>query len=164
MTTFADVQKRHIRQMRLTCDTLGHVLAGVPQETAATLRDGPVGWTTLEVVCHLRDFDVFFLRRAQMMLHGDYPLLPAYDHERIAIESRYNAQDLQQAYAELRSSREPFARFFEGLSEGQWALAGVHPEAGHWTMLDSLMQVSGHDITHLEQITRILAQGQRSQG
>lgn len=156
MTTFADVQKRHMRLMRLTCETLGNVLAGVSQETATTLRDGPDGWTTLEVVCHLRDFDGYFLGRAQMMLQGDYPLLPAYDHERIAIESRYNTQDLQQAYAALRASRQRFAQFFEGLTEGQWAMAGVHPEAGHWTMLDSLMQVSGHDVTHLEQITRIL--------
>jgi hypothetical protein len=142
--------------MRLTCDTLGNVLAGVSQKTATTLRDGPAGWTTLEVVCHLRDFDGYFFDRAQRMLKGDYPLLMAYDHERIAIDSNYNAQHLQQAYADLRASREQFAQFFEGLTEGEWAMAGVHPEAGHWTMLNSLMQVSGHDITHLEQITRIL--------
>jgi hypothetical protein len=157
MTTFAHVQKRHIRLMRLTCDTLGNILAGVSQDTATTLRDGPEGWTTLEVVCHLRDFDCFFLGRAQMMLKGDYPLLPAYDHERIAIDCRYNEQNLQAAYAALRASREQFARFFENLNEGQWAMAGVHPENGHWTMLDSLMQVGLHDATHLEQITRILS-------
>jgi hypothetical protein len=156
MTTFADVQKRHIRLMRLTRDTLGHLLAGVSQEKATTLRDGPAGWTVLEVVCHLRDFDCFFLERALMMLKGDYPLLPAYDHERIAIDSGYNEQNLQQAYGDLRDSRERFAQFFEGLTEGQWAMAGVHPEAGHWTMLDSLMQVGLHDATHHEQITRIL--------
>jgi hypothetical protein len=159
MNTFANVQKRHIRLMRLTCKTLGNILAGVSQHTATTLRDGPDGWTTLDVVCHLRDFDGYFLARAQLMLQGDYPLLPAYDHERIAIENNYNAQDLQQVFAALQTSREPFAQFLESLAEGQWALAGVHPEAGHWTMLDALMQVPSHDITHLEQITRILAQG-----
>ncbi len=156
MNTFANVQKRHIRLMRLTCQTLGNILAGVSQETATALRDGPDGWTTLEVVCHLRDFDCYFMERAQLMLKGDYPLLPAYDHERIAIAGEYNRQDLQQAYAELRASREQFAQFFEGLTEGQWALAGVHPENGHWTLLDSLVQVGSHDVTHLEQITRIL--------
>ena len=127
MNTFANVQKRHIRLMRLTCQTLGNILAGVSQETATALRDGPDGWTTLEVVCHLRDFDCYFMDRAQWMLKGDYPLLPAYDHERIAVAGEYNRQDLQQAYAELRASREQFAQFFEGLTEGQWALAGVHP-------------------------------------
>jgi len=156
MTTFANVQKRHIRLMRLTCDTLGNILAGMSGETATTLRDGPDGWTVLEVVCHLRDFDQYFFGRVKLMLNGDYPLLPAYDHEQIAIEGNYNQQNLQQAYAELRESRQMFAAFFEGLTEGQWALAGVHPENGHWTMLDSLVQVGSHDVTHLEQITRIL--------
>lgn len=157
MNFMAAVQKRHIRLMRLTCDTLGNILAGVSQETATTLRDGPDGWTVLEVVCHLRDFDHFFFGRAKRMLDGDYPLLPAYDHEQIAIDSRYNEQNVQQAYAELDVSRQQFAAFFEGLSEGQWAMAGVHPENGHWTMLDSLMQVGLHDATHLEQMTRILS-------
>jgi len=158
MTTLSDVHKRHIRLMRLTCKTLGNVLTHVTQTTATSLRDGPDGWTTVEVVCHLRDFDGFFLGRAQMMLDGSYPTLPAYDHERLAVECAYNKQDLHHAYAELATSREKFAQFFEGLTEAEWALAGVHPENGHWTMTDALMQVASHDTTHLEQITRILTQ------
>ena len=53
MTSFNDVRKRHIRLMRLTCKTIGNVLMNVTPTTATTLRDGPTGWTTLEVLCHL---------------------------------------------------------------------------------------------------------------
>jgi hypothetical protein len=47
---------------------------------------------------------------------------------------------------------------FESLTEEQWSRAGIHPERGHFTLLDSLIQVGTHDVTHLEQITRLLAE------
>jgi hypothetical protein len=158
MTTFADVRKRSIRMMRLSCQTYANLLRTVSHHTATTLRDGPTGWTTLEVVCHVRDFDAFFMNRCQCMLDGLYPLLPAYDHEQLAIDRSYNTQDLLTVLAELSVHRESFAHFFEGLTEAQWECAGVHPEYGHWTMTTALMQVPTHDLVHLEQITRILSQ------
>ncbi len=157
MTTFVDVRKRSIRMMRLSCQTLNNLLANVSQQTATTLRDGPAGWTTLEVVCHVRDFDNFFMDRCQRMLDGTYPNLPAYDHEQLAIDHSYNTQDLRTALSTLSEHRAAFAQFFETLTEAQWELAGVHPEYGHWTMTTALMQVPSHDLVHLEQITRILS-------
>jgi len=57
----------------------------------------------------------------------------------------------------LRASRARFIAFFQSLSGEQWARAGIHPEKGDFTMTDALMQVSSHDLVHLEQIARILA-------
>ncbi len=152
------IRERHISLMQQTCQTLGHILSDVDQETATTLRDGPDGWTVLEVVCHLRDFDEFFYGRAVMMLDQDQPVLPAYDHEALAIERNYNSQDLRQTYTDLTKSRQRFVEFFEALTEVQWSRDGHHPERDHFSMLDSLMQVGLHDVVHLEQITRILTQ------
>ncbi|RMG81632.1 MAG: DinB family protein [Chloroflexi bacterium] len=154
----AAIRERHIALMELTLAILKNVLHSVSQEDATTYRDGADGWTVLEVLCHLRDFDRIFHERARMMLAEDYPQLPAYDHEQMAIDARYNEQDLREVYEELAQSRQAFIAFFNQLDEDAWQKAGVHPERGHFTMLDALMQVGHHDVVHIEQITRILTQ------
>jgi hypothetical protein len=58
----------------------------------------------------------------------------------------------------LVESRARFVALFEDLTAEQWNRAGIHPERGHFTLLDALIQVGTHDVTHLEQITRIIAE------
>lgn len=158
MGLMTKIRKRHITLMEKTCDILGNIVQSTSQDDATRFRDGPNGWTALEVLCHLRDFDEFFYGRAVMMVTQEYPQLPAYDHEALAIEREYNRQDWQKVYVELKQSRQRFAEFFRNLADADWERAGVHPEEGHFTLTDAVMQVSRHDITHIEQITRILAQ------
>lgn len=152
-----DIRKRQLVLMERTIDVLGNILQGVTQEEATTLRDGPDGWTILEALGHLEEFDGYFQARAIMIRDQDYPQLPGYDEAALAKEHAYNANDLRQTFEKLRQSRQEFIRFFEGLSDEQWERAGVHPENGHWTMEHALMQPAGHDLAHIEQITHILA-------
>lgn len=156
-TTWSQVHERQIGSMRLSCEILGHILRYVSADEARNLRDGPDGWSIIEVICHLRDFDEIFYKRAMMMLEGDQPQLPAYDHEAMAIERNYQAESLPDAYGALQASRARLSAFFEALTPAQWARGGVHPERDSFNMTDALMQVSAHDLDHLEQITRILA-------
>lgn len=145
--------------MQQTVKTISHILTTVSQETATTLRDGPGGWTILEVLCHVRDFDIFFYERAVMMLNQEHPTLPAYDHEQIAIDQRYNEQDLRRALADLLASRARFVALFQGLTTAQWERTGIHPERDHFGLTDAAIQVGHHDVVHIEQITRILIEG-----
>ena len=164
MTTMAQVRVRHIWLMKRTCDILGHILKNITEEQAHTLQDGPEGWTIIEVVCHLRDFDIIFYNRAKMMLEQDHPQLPAFDHEAMAIEKNYQGDELAYAYYDLKESREKFVEFFKSLTDEQWERTGVHPERDSFTMTDAVMQVGLHDTDHLEQITRILEEEHPSSG
>jgi uncharacterized damage-inducible protein DinB len=157
---FNNIRVRYIGMMQKTLAIWQNLLSGVSQEDATTFRDGPDGWTTLEVLCHVRDYDGFFLSRAKMMVEQEHPQLPAYDHEALAKEHAYNDQNLQKVLAELAASRQAFVAFFEGLDDAQWQRSGVHPARGEFTMLDAALQVCTHDADHLEQVTRILAQRQ----
>ena len=157
-TSWGQARERQIASMRLTCEILGHILRNVSAEDARAMRDGPDGWSIIEIVCHLRDFDEIFQSRARMMLELDHPQLPAYDHEALAIERNYQAESLAAAYEALQASRARFAAFFEALAPAEWARGGVHPERDSFSMTDALMQVSAHDLDHLEQITRVMAQ------
>ena len=152
----AAVRQAHLALMERTANTLDRFLAPLSRETATTLRDGGDGWTVTEVMGHLRDFDGYFRGRAIMMAEQETPQLPAYDHEAIAVASRYNEQDFRTVVADfLRSRRETHA-FFSGLTDEQWERAGIHPERGHFTMTDAVIQVGHHDTVHLEQIGKIL--------
>ena len=158
-TSWQQVRERHIGAMRLSCDILEHILQGVSDEQSRALRDGPDGWSIIEIVCHLRDFDEIFYSRAQLMQAQAQPQLPAYDHEAMAIERDYQGEELAEALAALKASRERFIAFLAGLTPEQWQRDGVHPERDSFTMTDAAMQVGLHDLDHLEQITRVLAQG-----
>lgn len=156
-TSLGQIRERHIGAMRLTCKVLDHILRGVSEEQAHELRDGPAGWSIVEIVCHLRDFDQIFRSRAQMMLSEDHPRLPAYDHEAMALERAYQQEQLSSALDQLNVSRRESIAFFASLTPDQWERAGVHPERDSFTMTDAVMQVGLHDLDHLEQITRVLA-------
>lgn len=155
-TSLTQVRKRAIWQMNTTCEILGHILKNISEEQAHDLRDGPEGWSIIEIVCHLRDFDIFFYKRAKQMLEEDHPQLPGYDHEAIAIERNYQDEELAYAYYDLKQSRDKFVEFFHDLTDEQWERTGIHPERDSFTMTDAVQQVGLHDITHIEQITRIL--------
>jgi uncharacterized damage-inducible protein DinB len=150
------MRNRHLTLMEKTIDLLRNVLQDVSQQVASTLRDGEGGWTVLEVLGHLREFDEIFYHRAARILNEDTPLLDAYDHDALAVEHAYNTRDLGEVYAQLRQSRARFIEFFRDLPPESWERAGIHPENGYFTLLDALMQVGHHDVNHLEQITRIL--------
>ncbi|HQY95002.1 DinB family protein [Caldilinea sp.] len=155
----ARTRTNHIRLMRDTLAVLDYMLDDVSQATATTRRDpndGDKGWTVAEVVCHLRDFDRIFLDRVQRIVAEDEPKLLGYDHEQLAVDGRYNEQDLRTTLRDLQQSRAEFVTCFQALSEAQWARAGIHAERGRFTLDDALMQVGLHDALHLEQITRIL--------
>lgn len=153
-------QIRALSMMKTTLKILENVLQNVSQEEATTYRDNGDGWTVLEVVGHLLDFEGFFRGRAEMMVAEDTPDLPGYDHEALAIANKYNEQNLRAQMAALRTSRELSREFYKGLSAESWQRNGNHPERDSFTMTDSIVQYSMHDADHLEQITRILNEKQ----
>lgn len=158
MTSLDIIRDRSITLMKNTLVMLGHILKNVSQEQAVIVRDGVDGWTVLEIVSHLRDFDHIFYNRAVQMLEEEYPHFTAYDQDAMAIERDYNQQDIIHVYGELVQSRHRMMEFFQSLTPEQWERTGFHPERGHYSMTDQAVQVGTHDVVHLEQITRILAE------
>jgi hypothetical protein len=158
MTLLDRVRARHLLLMQRTLDILDHVLRVTPLEALTRYTDGPDGWSALEIVCHLRDFEEIFYNRVVRILHEAMPMLDAYDHEGLAAERDYIHEDPARAFRQLAETRRRFIRLFESLTPEQWERRGIHPENGEWTVIDALMQVGHHDINHLEQLTRVLTQ------
>ncbi|MGB1251806.1 MAG: DinB family protein [Candidatus Promineifilaceae bacterium] len=158
MATMTDIRKRHVGLMRNTLETTQQLLTGVSQETATTYRDGGDGWTVLETLCHLRDFEDMALLRATMIIEQDMPDLPFFYHDDLVTERNYNGQDLQTVLAALVEKRTALREWFKALSAEQWERGGNHPERESFSMTDAVMQVGLHNATHNEQMLRILSE------
>lgn len=156
MADMTSIRKRSGWLAKTTIDVLNNVLADVTQEMATTYRDSGDGWTTVEALCHLRDFDYVFQGRVERMLSEELPDLLPVDHDQLVIDNRCNEQNLDAVLADFVQHRRGFIDLFKSLTDEQWERHGNHPERESFSMTDALMQLGLHDMTHIEQITRTL--------
>ena len=154
------LQTRFLDTMQLTMDSLNAILKELAQADAQKWRDGGDGWTVLEVVCHLRDYDRIFRERAAMILHEDNPTFLHYDHLALVVDNNYNEQSLTAVLHQLTMSRQETLTLFNNLEKSAWQRAGQHATMGEFTMFDLANHIGWHDVNHLEQITRIIAEKQ----
>lgn len=148
----------HLDQLRKDLQILDSILKTISPQDATTYRDGGTGWTVLEVICHLRDFEGVYHERTMLTVERDSPDLPLPNQDEWATERRYNEQDLWTAYYEWVNRRNAFLAYLEGLDETAWQRVGKHPKRGPMSVQDQLALTAWHDVNHIEQITRILAE------
>jgi uncharacterized damage-inducible protein DinB len=148
-----------LEQLRNAIMTTEYIVQSTTQPDAMTYRDGGDGWTVVEVICHLRDFDKVFLERANLTMNEDFPDLPFPSPDGLAADLKYNEQDLNAVFEEWKTSRENYVGYFEGVvTDDDWERAGNHPKRGHFTLNDQLIVAVWHDMNHLAQIGKILTQ------
>lgn len=152
------IRDKHLTLLKKMLATYESVLQSVDQTTATTYRDGAEGWTTLEILCHVTDFDRIFVDRGQRVLSEEKPTFTVYDVDAMAVERAYNQRSLKDAWADHQAARAELLAFFESVKDEQWSKTGMHPEQGEMTLLRVLIQVSHHSADHIEQITRVLRQ------
>ena len=109
---------------------LGMILGDVTQEQAQQLTDGPDGWSILEIMCHLRDFQVIDMERVQRLLQEDNPLVVVYDEaarKAMITERDYAHQNLKAVFDDFVNTRQRFLELILGLDEAQWQRVGQLP-------------------------------------
>ena len=149
-------KERFLRCLKKTPIILEAILKDVSPEQVRELRDGDDGWNVVEVMCHLRDFENIFFRRAQQIVDENRPNIIPVDHEALAAAGDYAIQDLKTVFGQYVETRRRFIGWLEGLADDEWHRVGIHPESGEITVMEIAMQVTTHDVDHTEQIVRIL--------
>jgi hypothetical protein len=145
-----------LRTLRKTQRLLHELLRGVTQAQAQELRDGPGGWSVLHIVCHLRDYEVTYRERVEVMLAEEHPTFVVISNEEWERRGAYAEQELRAVVADIGARRQGLIARLEGLAEEQWQRTGLHPVQGEATVLDVAINTGLHDIDHLEQIARCL--------
>lgn len=113
------------------------------------------------MLCHLRDYEAEVFPERVHRIHEQIPGdLPNPDPNAWANEREYNAQDVYEVYNDWKISREAHLNQLASLDESDWEKAGNHPRRGRWTLDDHLLLTVWHDMNHIEQITRTLAERQ----
>src|SRR5881409_2311711 len=89
--------------------TLRQAVAGMTREQ---LLARPVAgkWSTLEVVCHLADFDPILADRMKRVIALDRPSLVGADENRFASTLAYHSRDVAEELAIITATRSQLAK------------------------------------------------------
>ncbi len=148
--------ERYMLALRKTPVVLNALLKGVSQEQAERLTDGPDGWNVVETMCHIRDSADIALRRAQLILTENQPLLPNFDPQEGAQRRDYRRQALAAEFEAYLGARKALVTLLGGVTEGQWERRGTHSTYGSMSLLELLVFITWHDLNHIEQVARTL--------
>jgi uncharacterized damage-inducible protein DinB len=125
---------------------LRRAVAGLSPEQARA-RPVPGKWSTLEVVCHLADFDPILADRMKRVIAEDRPQLLGADEKRFAAALAYEARDLDEELTIIERTRSQMARILRTLPDEALERVGVHNERGPLT-LERLLTLATNHIPH----------------
>lgn len=129
-------------------DQLRAAVKGMTREQLIA-RPVPGKWSTLEVVCHLADFDPILVERMKRIIafNKDVPLLLVADENPFAAELKYHDRDVEEELAVVESTRKQMARIIRALTPEQLQLTGNHSKKGLQT-LEKVIQTTINHIPH----------------
>lgn len=145
-------------QLRKAIPTIHLILQNITAGDATTYRDGGGGWTVLEVMCHLRDYEDIFFQRAEATVEQDNPELYNPDPNALAVENKYNEQDLNAVFNQWKAMRQEQIAFLENITEADWEKQARHPHRGPVAVLDQITITVWHDMNHIDQIVKIVTE------
>lgn len=148
--------EKALRDFVKTPVILGVIVRGVDQQRARQATDGPDGWSVLEVMCHLNDYETIFFDRARQIVETDLPKFGTVDHEALVTINDYAGQDFAGVLASYSAKRRVYVDFLRQLSADQWQRRGIHPSWGEITLVEHVINTTLHDVNHIEQIIKAL--------
>ena len=144
MPTLAELIDNYLAGPRV----LRQAVAGLTREQLLA-RPVPGKWSTLEVVCHLADFDPILADRMKRVIAEDRPQLLGADEQRFAAALAYHDRDLAEEVDIIERTRSQMARILRTLSPETLKRIGVHSERGEITLERALNGCINHITHHL---------------
>lgn len=154
----AQTRSVRLRRLALTAEQLQAAIEDFAAAAGSLARRPAAGaWAPVEVMCHLRDSEEWFLTRCRWILDMREPSFPRNNPDRWATERQYLRHDSVVALRSFRHWREESLGFFAALSEAEWERGGVHTDSrGRRTIDEFLSTMAWHDDNHLDQLFRAL--------
>jgi hypothetical protein len=122
----------------------------------------PGDWTIREILAHLVDDEMYVMRtRMERMVKEDHPTLAPHDEKHWYATRNTTRDHLAELLGDFATQRAASLGIVTFLRDEDWTRQGFQPEYGHFTAEEWLGNWAAHDITHLGQITNILAAMER---
>jgi uncharacterized damage-inducible protein DinB len=113
-------------------------------------RPVPGKWSTLEVVCHLADFEPIFADRMKRIIALERPTYFGADENRFAAALAYHERDVEEELALVEHTRRQMARILRKQPDDVLNRVGVHNERGPKNLGEMLTMVTNHIHHHLK--------------
>jgi hypothetical protein len=123
-------------------------------------RPIPGKWSTLEVVCHIADFEIVGADRIKRVIAEEGPTLPDGDENRFASRLAYDSRELEEELQLIGAVRAHVTRILRTLGEGHFARVGNHTAAGALT----LAQLVERGANHIDHHVRFIQEKRRALG
>jgi hypothetical protein len=158
-----DFDLRHgLAVLERTPHVLDALLSGLPEEWTSS-NEGPETWSPFDIVGHLIDGEqTDWMARLHIILRQG-PSRRFEPFDRLRHVSRNRGRALIDLLAEFRQLREKNLSKLRtlNLTAAQLLLSGEHPEFGRVTLQQLLATWVTHDLSHIAQISRVMAKQYR---
>ena len=136
---------------------IGALLAG---RSAEDLRwtTSPARWSIAQIVAHLADAEIVGAFRFRMILAAPGTPIQAFDQDGWAREMAYEARDAAASLALFTALRTAQLELLRGLDDEKLDRFGMHAERGKESVRHLLSLYAGHDLNHVAQIERLIAE------
>jgi hypothetical protein len=123
-------------------------VAGITAEQVLS-RPVPGRWSTLEVVAHLADTEIYYTDRIERTIALERPLRIGVDERPYPERLNYQAFDLAEQLALFTALRRHGTRILRLQPPEAWQRVGVHSETGLVTLRQQVFQAVRHVRHHL---------------
>lgn len=139
-----------------TADEISRLIA---PHSADKLRRRPFGgkWTPTEIIGHLCDAEWTYGYRARLILSEETPTILSMNQDLWVVGQRYNEADAAVLLADFRALRMVNLRLWRSIRPEQMSRFGRHVERGDESLAAMLKMLAGHDLSHIDQISRYIA-------
>ena len=148
--------KEPLKVQRETAKTLAKLINSLSKKQFSQ-RPEPGKWSITEILAHLADSEIVLSWRMRLVICQNGAAMQATDGDVWSQTLDYAGQDPNVSLETFRLLRDNNLRMLEALPENLWENYGMHSERGKETLADMVRMYAGHDINHLQQIEKILA-------
>ncbi|HYJ12215.1 MAG TPA: DinB family protein [Thermomicrobiales bacterium] len=135
---------------------LGRLIEGRSREDLIQpAQDG--GWGLVEIISHLRDWEVIHVERLEQVLAEDPATVQEHDDSLWAIEHGYRDLDPRETFTEFAHLREQLVERLASLAPSEWQRIVILPKRGRVTLHWLMSSLYDHDTKHLVQAREVLA-------
>ncbi len=139
------------------------LVAGLDDEQMRT-PEAPGKWSAAQVVQHLADSELVWGYRLRRIMAEDRPAITGFDQDRWANGLGYAQADVAAALDVYASLRRANLALLRAADDATLDRVGVHAERGEETLRGMLPLYAGHDLAHRNQLARIRARLERTEG
>ena len=138
-----------------TASTLADI---VRTHSATVLRTRPFEgkWTPNEIIGHLVDSEWVYGYRLRLILCEDNPTILGMDQDLWVAGQRHNEREPSELAEIFRTMRQFNLALWKRMSPAELKRTGQHNERGPESLAVLLRMLAGHDLSHLDQITRYI--------